>query len=189
MTTKTTSILACCVATGLVAAIAPATAHADDAAAPPAAANPHPGIGGHVGIATPLVFLNSDKTQTIGDQFNLAFPIGIGFKLTDKAAIDFETVVGNPIHSRGTTGLTVDPGIVYDMGTFVVGGRLGFDINAATNFKLIPLIHKAVAPVGAGANWFVEAAFPVTFSFSADAQGNNKTTAEVDIVFHTGIGF
>ena len=72
MTTKTTSILACCVATGLVAAIAPATAHADDTAAPPPAAMPaanlHPGIGGHVGIALPLVFLNSDKTQSISDK-------------------------------------------------------------------------------------------------------------------------
>src|SRR5690242_9004428 len=146
MTTRTTSILACCIATGLVAAIAPATAHADDAAAPPAA-NPHSGIGGHVGVATPLVFLNSDKTQTIGDQFTLAFPIGIGFKLTDKAAIDFETIVGNPIHPRGGTGLTVDPGIVYDTGSFVLGGRLGFDVGAPTNFKLIPLIHKAIANV------------------------------------------
>ena len=192
MTTKTTSMLACCVATGLVAAIAPATAHADDAApAAPAApaANLHPGIGGHVGIATPLVFLNSDKTQTIGDQFTLAFPIGIGFKLTDKAAIDFETIVGNPIHPRGGTGLTVDPGIVVDMGSFVLGGRLGFDVGAPTNFKLIPLVHKAIAQIGAGANWFVEGAFPVTFSFSTDAQGNNKTTTELDIVFHTGIGF
>lgn len=188
MTTKTTSILACCVATGLVAAIAPATAHADDAAAP-ATANPHPGIGGHVGLAIPLVFLNSDKTQTIGDKVVLAFPIGIGFKLTDKAAIDFETIVGDQVHPRNGTGLTVDPGIVVDMGSFVLGGRLGFDINAPTNFKLIPLIHKAVANVGAGANWFVEAAFPVTFSFTTDALGNDKTTAELDIVFHTGIGF
>jgi hypothetical protein len=191
MTTKTTSILACCVATGLVAAIAPATAHADDAAAPPAA-NPHPGIGGHVGLAIPLVFINSENppgNQTISDKTVFAFPIGIGLKLTDKAAIDFETIVGNPIHPRGGTGFTVDPGIVYDMGPFVLGGRLGFDVFAPTNFKLIPLIHKAIAPVGAGANWFVEAALPVTFSFTTDVQGNDKTSTELDIVFHTGIGF
>jgi hypothetical protein len=174
-------MLACCVATGLVAAVAPA-AHADDT-------SPHPGVGGHVGVAVPLVFLNSDKTQTIGDQFTLAFPIGIGFKLTEKVAIDFETIVGNPIHPRGGTGLTVDPGIVVDMGSFVLGGRLGFDVGAPTNFKLIPLIHKPIADIGAGASWFVEAAFPVTFKFSSDALGADKTTAEVDIVFHTGIGF
>ena len=190
MTTKTTSILACCVATGLVAAIAPAMAHADDAAPP--AANPHPGIGGHVGIATPLVFIRSEDppgSQSISDQFTLAFPIGIGFKLTDKLAIDFETIVGNPIHPRGGTGFTVDPGIVYDTGAFVIGGRLGFDVGAPTNFKLIPLIHKAIANIGAGANWFVEGAVPVTFSFTSDATGANKSAVELDIVFHTGIGF
>jgi hypothetical protein len=188
MTTKTTSILACCVATGLVAAIAPATAHADDAAAP-AAANPHPGIGGHVGIALPLVFLNSDNSQSIGDKVVLAFPIGIGFKITDKAAIDFETIVGNQVHPRGGVGFTVDPGIIYDTGPFLIGGRLGFDVGAPTNFKLIPLIHKAIANIGAGANWFVEGAFPVTFTFTSNATGNDKTTVELDIVFHTGIGF
>jgi hypothetical protein len=95
-------MLACCVATGLVAAVAPA-AHADDT-------SPHPGVGGHVGVAVPLVFLNSDKTQTIGDQFTLAFPIGIGFKLTEKAAIDFETIVGNPIHPRAARDSPSTPG-------------------------------------------------------------------------------
>jgi hypothetical protein len=187
MSTKTTMLA--CVSMGLFAALAPTMAHAEDA--PPAMApNPHPGIGGHVGVAIPLVFLNSDKTQTISDQFTLAFPIGIGFQLTEKAAIDFETIVGNPISPRGLTGLTVDPGIVYNTGAFVVGLRLGWDITAPTNFKAIPLIHKAIAPVGTmGANWFIEAAFPVTFSFSTDTAGANKTTTELDIVFHTGIGF
>lgn len=106
MTTTTTTILAC-VSLGLLA-VAPTVARADDAAASaPAAPSPHAGIGGHVGVAIPFVFLNSDKTQTIGDQFTLAFPIGIGFQLTDKAAIDFETIVGNPISPRGGTGLSI----------------------------------------------------------------------------------
>lgn len=185
MTTKTKTILACCVSMGMLAALAPSAAHADGT-------SPHPGIGGHVGLAIPLVFLRSNDppgTQTIGDQFTMAFPIGIGFQLTEKAAIDFETIVGNPIRPRGTTGFTVDPGIVYNTGAFVLGLRLGWDVNAATNFKVIPLIHKAVADIGAGANWFVEAAFPVTFSFAKDALGNNTTNSELDLVFHTGIGF
>jgi hypothetical protein len=188
MITRTTTILAC-VSMSLLA-VAPTMARADDAApSAPAAPSPHAGIGGHVGVAIPFVFLNSDKTQTIGDQFTLAFPIGIGFQLTDKAAIDFETIVGNPISPRGGTGLTVDPGIVYNTGAFVLGGRIGFDVGAPTNFKFIPLIHKAIGNLGAGANWFVEAAFPITLSFSTDAMGANKTTAELDLVFHTGIGF
>jgi hypothetical protein len=188
MTTKTTTILAGGISLGLLAALAPTTARADDAAPNPHA-DFHPGIGGHVGVAVPLVFLNNDKNETISDKFNLAFPIGIGFKLTEKVAIDFETVVGNPISPRGGTGLTVDPGLVYNTGSFVLGGRLGWDIGAPTNFKFIPLIHKAISEVGAGANWFVEAAFPVTLTFSKDTAGADKTTSELDIVFHTGIGF
>lgn len=187
-TTKTTTILTCCVSMGLLAALAPA-ARADDAAPAPAPSL-HPGVGGHFGVAIPLVFLRSADppgNQSISDQFTLAFPIGIGFNLTDKIALDLETIVGDPISPRGTTGVTIDPGVVYNTGPIVVGGRIGWDIGAPTNFKVIPLIHKGIAPIGAGATWFVEAAFPVTFVFTATPQ--NKTNTEIDIVFHTGIGF
>jgi hypothetical protein len=153
--------------------------------------SPHPGIGGHVGFAIPLVTVTSDDTTTISDQFTLAVPIGIGFKLGEKAAIDFETVVGNPISPRGTTGLTVDPGIVYDMGAFVVGLRLAWKIQADTNFGLIPLIHKGIVDLGGGANWFVEAAFPSFLNIGADPAntGADRTTFEFNVVFHTGVGF
>src|SRR6185436_19569535 len=103
------------------------------------------------------VTVSSEKTTTISDQFTLSYPIGIGFKLGEKTAIDFETVVHVPISPKGTTSLTVDPGIVYDMGSFVVGLRVAWDIQANTNFGVIPLLHKGVAQIGGGANWFVEA--------------------------------
>src|SRR5436190_1285067 len=88
--------------------------------------------------------------------------------MTDKVSLDLETIVGNPISPRGITGVTIDPGIVYTAGAVVGGGRIGWDIGAPTHFKLIPLIHRAVANVGAGANWFVEAASPGTFGFPAE---------------------
>lgn len=185
MTTKTTSILACCVSMGLLAALAPTVAHADGT-------NLHPGIGGHIGIATPLVTFSSGDsgTTSIGDQFTLAFPIGIGFPITDKLAIDFETIVGNPINPRGGVGFTVDPGIIYNTGAFALGFRLGFDIGAPTNFKGIPLIHKAIADIGAGANFFVEGAFPITLSFNPDTPGaEGETNINLDLVLHVGIGF
>jgi len=185
---------------GLVAALAPATARADDPAAPPGpgpgpSASPiraSAGIGGHVGVATTLVTFSSDKTTTIGDQFTLAHPIGIGFKLTDKLAIDFETVVGNPISPKGTTSLTVDPGVVYDIGAVVIGLRVAWGISANTNFGLIPLVHKGVADLGHGATWFVEAAFPTVISAGTSGTGaaaEDKTTFAFNVVFHTGIGF
>jgi hypothetical protein len=174
---------------GLMAVLAPAAARADE---PAPSANLHPDVGGHVGIATTLVTLGSEKTTTISDQFTLAFPIGIGFKLTDKVALDFETVVGDPISPKGTTSLTVDPGVVYDMGSVAIGLRVAWAIQANTNFGLIPLVHKGIADVGHGATWFVEAAFPTFISSGTTGTGaaiQDKTTFAFNVVFHTGIGF
>jgi hypothetical protein len=173
---------------GIVAVLAPASARADGT-------SPHPGIGGHVGVATPLVTITSDDTTTISDQFTLLHPIGIGFKLSDKAALDFETVLGNPIHPRGSTSLVVDPGIVYDMGSVVVGLRVAWKVQANTNFGLIPLVHKGIVDLGGGANWFIEAAFPSFINASPDTTTgtgtttSGKTTFEFNVVLHTGIGF
>ncbi|HEY0986737.1 MAG TPA: hypothetical protein VGD80_06775 [Kofleriaceae bacterium] len=151
----------------------------------------HPGVGGHIGLATPLVTITSDDTTSIADQFTLAVPIGIGLKLTEKATIDFETVVGNPISPRGTTGLTVDPGIIYDMGSFAIGLRLAWKVQADTNFGVIPVIHKDIAELGGRASWFVEAALPSFISVGADPAntGEDKATVEVNVVLHTGVGF
>jgi len=172
------SWLAGCFSVGVIVTAAPA--RGDGA---------HPGIGGHVGIATPLVTVTSDDTTTIGDQFTLLHPIGIGFQLTDKLAIDFETVLGNPIHPRGTTNLVIDPGVVYNTGAVVLGLRVAWKESAATNFGLIPLIHKGIFDLGGGANWFIEAAFPSFINATSDGAGNDKTTFEFNVVVHTGIGF
>jgi len=182
-TEKRTSVLAYCFSLGLIA-LAPGLARADGE-------NLHPGVGGHIGFATPLVTITSDQTTSIPDQLTLAVPIGIGFKLSEKASIDFETVINNPISPRGTTGLTVDPGLIYDMGAFVIGIRLAWKVQADTNFGIIPLIHKGITDIGGGANWFVEAAFPSFISIGADPTntGEDRVTFEVNVVLHTGIAF
>jgi len=185
-------IVACCLFVGSIAVLAPGSARADDPNPAAAPTSLHPGVGGHLGVATTLVTAGSDPTRTISDQFTLAFPIGIGFKLSDKLAIDFETVVGNPVSPRGTTSLTVDPGVVYDMGSVVVGLRVAWGIQAATNFGLIPLVHKGIADLGNGATWFVEAAFPTAVSLTTAGTPQvpeDKTTFAFNVVFHTGIGF
>lgn len=185
MSRNRTSILACRFFIGMMAVLAPVAARADEP-------TPHPGIGGHVGVATPLVTFSSDKTTSISDQFTLLHPIGIGFKLSDKLAIDFETVLGNPIHPRGSTSLLVDPGVVYNMGSVVIGLRLAWKVQSETNFGLIPLIHKGIFDLGGGATWYVEAAFPTFISAGFDATKTppaDKTTFELNVVLHTGIGF
>src|SRR5882757_1978629 len=93
------SFLACGFSVGMMTVLAPSDARADEPSPAPAAApSLHPGIGGHIGIATPLVTITSDDTTTISDKVTLAFPVGIGFQLTDKLAFDFETIVDNDIH-------------------------------------------------------------------------------------------
>jgi len=135
-------------------------------------------IGGHVGIALPLVTL-ADPVTDISDQFTILTPIGIGFKTSEHIIVDFEMVVASPVDPAGTTGLVVDPGVIYDWGSFATGLRAAFQINNKVNFGLIPLINVGLADLG-GAKWFVEAAFP-TFYVPKDVS--------LTIVAHTGVGF
>ena len=135
-------------------------------------------VGGHIGIATPLVTVASE-TKTIGDQFTILNPIGIGFHVSDDWIVDFETVVANPINPTGTTGLVVDPGIIHSFGRVALGLRLAFQINHDTNVGGIPLVNVGLVDLG-GATWFIEAAFP---TFYSDKKG------EFNAVLHTGIGF
>jgi hypothetical protein len=135
-------------------------------------------IGGHVGIAVPFVTI-SKHTTTIGDQFTILDPIGIGFRLSEHVAVDFETVVGTPVHPTGKTSLVVDPGVIFPFGKLALGLRVAFQINADANFGLIPLVNYALVDLG-HATWFVEAAFPTFYS--------DKEVA-LTALLHTGVGF
>ena len=125
----------------------------------------------------------------------LLTPIGVTVKPGGKLVIDFEVVVANPISPPGTTGLVIDPGVVYNWGAFATGLRLAFQTNANTNVGLIPLINMGVADLG-GSTWFVEAPFPTFIQSELDetpAGAPPVTThharGEFNIVLHTGIGF
>jgi hypothetical protein len=172
-----------------MSASAAATLPGDPAPAPaPAGADDTHKVGGHIGIATPLVTSKliavngaktDKKTTTISDQFTMLVPIGIGFSLGKGFAFDFETVVATPVSPRGTTGLVVDPGVVYDTGAVVLGLRVAFQTQSPSNVGLIPLIHKGVVDLG-GATGFVEAAFP-TFA--------DHDSLVFNAVAHVGVGF
>jgi hypothetical protein len=99
-----------------------------------------------------------------------------------QARRDLETVVGDPISPRGTTGVTVDGGRVDRAGVVVLGGkRRGLGTGAPTGIELIPLIHRAVASAGAGASWFVEPAIALDVVAG-------KITTELDLGFRVAIG-
>ena len=192
-TAKPLSLVLSCLVLGAL----PSAARAQDPAAPPqsiaatpettsqAAASPPAGartVGWHVGAAVPFVSFHSvgKGTQTPSDQLTIAVPIGISVHLSPTWVFDFETVVANDVNPWGGTGLTVDPGVIYVGAPVALGLRAKFDVGAAANFGLIPLVHKGLVDVGY-ANWFVEAAFPMTAM-----RGNGYTLAAVA---HTGFAF
>lgn len=172
--------IVCSMAVGVAAMSMASRAAADDAPRM---------VGGHIGVATPLVTI-SKKTTSISDQFTLLTPIGISVHTSRHVVVDFETVVANPISPVGTTGLIVDPGIVYDWGGVATGLRLAFQTNANANFGLIPLVNVGLANLGSS-TWFIEAAFPTFFQSKLDdppATGHHLGV-DFNVVLHTGIGF
>jgi hypothetical protein len=144
-------------------------------------------IGAHVGVATPLVTV-SKSTTTISDQFTVLNPIGLGFKLTPQLVIDFEFVISTPVHPMtGSTGIVVDPGLVYDFGPVAAGLRVAWAVQQNANIGLIPLVHLPLVK-GDAATWFVEAAFP-TFLRKVDATDTTDGKLAFNVVLHTGVGF
>ena len=177
----------------ILAAASPARAETQDATAgtPPPVVSSTPApvatsgprmVGGHVGAAVPVLSFHSvgKTTQTPSDQFTIAVPIGVSVHVAPLWVVDFEVVVASDVKPWGGTGLTIDPGIVYVGEPVAIGLRAKFDVSSNANFGLIPLIHKGLVDVGY-ANWFVEAAFPVTA-----ARGQGYALAAVA---HTGFAF
>ena len=177
----------------VLAAASPARAETQDAAAgtPPPVVSSTPApvapsgprmVGGHVGAAVPVVSFHSvgKTTQTPSDQFTIAVPIGVSVHVAPLWVVDFEVVVASDVKPWGGTGLTIDPGIVYVGEPVAIGLRAKFDVSSNANFGLIPLIHKGIVDIGE-ANWFVEAAFPITAT-----RGAGYALAAVA---HTGFAF
>ena len=165
------SLMATCAAVLLAVALAPAGASGQPF---------EKTVGGHIGIATPLVTIASETTS-IADQFTLLNPIGIGVKVSEHLTVDFETVVATAVDPSGPTVLVVDPGVVYGFGSMAAGLRIAWQINHEPNFGLIPLFNVGLVNLD-GATWFIEAALPTFY------QSENEEVA-FNVVLHTGVGF
>ena len=153
-----------------------------EAAPPPPPSSGPRMVGGHVGAAVPVVSFHSTgkTTQTPSDQFTIAVPIGVSVHVAPAWVVDFEVVVASDVKPWGGTGLTIDPGLIYVGAPVALGLRAKFDVSANANIGLIPLVHKGLLDFGE-ANWFVEAAFPITA-----ARGAGYALAAVA---HTGFAF
>jgi hypothetical protein len=152
-------------------------AHAEDAApaapapaAPSApAAAPVPSalaLGGHLGLAIPILSI-AQKTTGIGsDFFTIGISAGVTTKLDEHWAFDFEFVAYNEFKATPSlTSFVFDPGVIYNFGSVVVGGRVATKLGGGqiTNVGVVPII---VAPfkISSRLSYFIEADVPIFFS-------------------------
>lgn len=143
-----------------------------------------PAIGGHLGMALPLLTL-STKTTSIGSDFvTVGLTPGITVHLDEQWAIDFEFVALNEFKSTpAATTFVVDPGIIRKWDGFVAGLRVATQVGAPTNGGLVPIF---VLPfkISDHAVWFLEMDFPL---FARD--GGTKAVFSGTALFQTGVGF
>lgn len=194
----------------LVVAAGVAHAEASPPAAPPAkAAAPEfpaaPRVGGHFGLALPVVAFDNDGTSAIGRDFvQVGVTPGITVKLTERWAVDFEFIAfsrwdlerpGTPDKSH--TIFVADPGVVYNFGPVAAGLRLAVQVGEGVplNFGLVPI---AVVPfkVTRRLSYFLELDLPVFVTASAGAPATATTPASdarvvgsLAILLQTGFAF
>ncbi len=176
-----------------IAAAAPASADtvkADATVSPPEADSAS--IGGHLGLALP-VFTIGGKSTVIGkDFFSLGVTPGVTVKLGGKWAVDFEFVAYNEFKATPSlTSFVVDPGVLYNFGPVVVGGRVATKLGGGqtTNLGVIPLV---VLPfkLSHGLSYFIEGDVPIFFSDKETIGGTSSgVQPSVGFQFQTGVAF
>jgi len=140
-------------------------------------------LGGHVGIAFPLMSVDAHGATGIGkDFFTVSVPIGITYHLSERWAVDLEAVVSNELMIRPSpaTGFTVDPGVLYTFGQVIVGGRVASHVGPSANVGVIPLVCiPGVVAWERVVSFFVEIDAPVWLAPSPS----------FGLQLHMGVGF
>jgi hypothetical protein len=140
-------------------------------------------VEGHVGVASPLITFRGSKTvkkvTSVGDDFTLVAPIGLGMRIGEAWTFDFEFQIATGVRPEGLTTAIVDPGVLYSWGVLGAGLRVAWQLNVNQNVGVIPLVNATLMRTRR-ASWFVEAAVP-TFV-------QNKTVT-LSGSLHTGVGF
>jgi hypothetical protein len=163
-------------------AVAPLPAPAEPEAAAPA--KTFPAIGGHLGMAAPIVTIARETTAIGADFATVGITPGITVHLDEKWAIDFEFIAFNEIkNTPAATTFIVDPGIVRKFDGFAAGLRVATQVGARTNVGLVPIF---VLPfkISERVSYFLEADLPL---FLRD--DDNKVRPSATFLFQTGFGF
>ena len=158
----------------------------------PPARKEYPRVGGHLGVALPLVTFSDQSTRVIGDDFiTLGIAPGVTVKIDDHWAVDFEFIALSDYKNRedgaaAATTFVLDPGVVYNWGWIATGLRAAMQVgrNATTNIGIVPIINKGFS-MGKVA-WFVELDLPLFFFFDV---GDDAAKMTFTPLLQTGVGF
>ncbi len=145
--------------------------------------SPWPRLGGHLGLALPVVSVGGGGASVFGkNHASVGLTPGVTFKLDEHWRIDFEFVALNDFKNGGATTLVVDPGVLYSFGSFTAGLRVATQVGAPANFGVVPI---AVLPFALTDKftYFVELDLPLFFR---DANG---VQASVTAQLQTGVAF
>ncbi len=144
----------------------------------------YPRVGGHVGMAVPVLTLADHSTFIGADFVTLGLTPGITVHLDDEWAIDFEFIAMNELKSTpAATTFVVDPGVIRKFDGFAAGLRVATQVGAPTNIGLVPIV---VVPfkVSEHLSYFVEADVPL---FLRDSGSSMQPSAT--LLLQTGVSF
>lgn len=154
----------------------------------------YPRVGGHLGMALPVVTVGKETTVVGGDFVTLGITPGITIHLDEKWAIDFEFIAMNEVkNTPAATTFVVDPGVIRKFESFSAGLRVATQVGAPTNVGLVPII---VIPfkISDKISYFIEGDLPLFLrdTVVAGAPGAPPTTEmqpSATFLFQTGVGF
>ena len=141
-------------------------------------------VGGHAGVVVPVVTFSDAATTTVGENFVVGFPVGIGVgRAGGRWTFDLELVpLVDP--DPQSVELLVHPGLVYAAAPrLAVGVRAAFEVDGDV-YGFTPLAAYALTDAG-GVSVFAELDLPVRFA----TDGDGGTVSSIAIVPHLGISF
>ena len=147
-------------------------------------ASSYPAIGGHLGMALPIVTFGS-TTKSIGSDFaTVGLTPGVTVHLDKDWAIDFEFIAFNELkNTPAATTFVVDPGVLRKFDGFIAGLRVATQVGAPSNVGLVPIFVLPIK-ISNRVAWFFEADIPL---FLRD--DGTKMRASATALFQTGVGF
>ncbi|HSC89036.1 MAG TPA: hypothetical protein VLC09_17260 [Polyangiaceae bacterium] len=138
-------------------------------------------VGGHLGLAVPIVTI-ADPVRSIGADYTiLGLVTGLNLKLNQRWSIDFETVAYSNFWGGGNiSSIVIDPGVLYSFDFATVGLRTAVHVTQTQNWGLIPIIVKSFPLGELPIKAYIELDLPVFF---------NETGAALTVQPQGGIAF